>query len=75
MKSYLQRETHAFEHEVIQILSDALDDAWARVQAEGLRFSRHTVRQMLAKYIVDMAKNGERDRQRLADVAVSRLRL
>ena len=52
----------------------ALDEAWERAQASGARLSR-AARNVLAKQIVDMAKQGERDRQRLVEGALLRLKL
>ena len=66
----------AFNPETIRILSDALDDAWRRLEAGArLNGSADAARAALAKYIITMANRGERDRQRLTEGALQRLRL
>jgi hypothetical protein len=66
----------AFDPDTINILSGALDDAWQRVQVSGARFDGQAdvARTILAKHIVEMAIQGERDRQRLIEGALLRLR-
>jgi hypothetical protein len=60
------------------ILSGALDDAWQVVEANrtAFRMDGHPeegARNALAKHIVDMAQQGERDRQRLMEGALAAL--
>jgi hypothetical protein len=79
MLRYLKDDPAAFDPEAISILSGALDDAWQVVEANkaALRMDGHpeAARNALAKHIVDMAKQGERDRQRLIEGALARLKL
>jgi hypothetical protein len=78
MLRYL-KDPAAFDPETISILSGALDDAWQAVEADktAFRMDGHpeAARNALAKHIVDMAKQGERDRQRLMEGALARLKL
>ena len=69
-------QTEAFGPEIISILEHALDGAWQRLEGKGhLNGDAEAARTVLAKHIVDMAKKGERDRQRLIEGALARLRL
>jgi hypothetical protein len=58
-------------------LSDALDTAWEKVLTSGAQFNGDTekARDELAKHIVELALQGERDRQRLIDGALIRFKL
>jgi hypothetical protein len=77
MLRYL-KDPAAFDPETISILSGALD-AWQAVEANktAFRMDGHpeAARNALAKHNVDMAKQGERDRQRLIEGALARLKL
>ena len=77
MIRYLSQNPEAFDPETIDIMIRALDDAWERVQAGGTRLDGQAgaARTVLAKHIVDMVKQGERDRQRLIEGALLRLKL
>ena len=79
MDKYLAANPEAFDPEAILILSDALNDAWQVVQANKAAFKvdghADAARTALAKHIVDMAKKGEWDRQRLIEGALMRLKL
>jgi hypothetical protein len=76
MLNYLKSQSHTFSPEMVQVLVEALDDAWQRVQASGAAFDDHgTARQALAKCIVEMAQEGERDRERLVQGALLRFKL
>jgi hypothetical protein len=79
MLRYLKDRPAAFDPDTISILSAALDDAWKAVEADKSTFkidgNPDGARQELARQIVEMAKQGERDRQRLIDGALARLRL
>jgi hypothetical protein len=79
MIRYLAEHPAAFDPDAIRILSEALDDAWRMVQADEDQFKINghaaAARDALAKHIVDMAKKGERDRQRLIEGALCRLKL
>jgi len=64
----------AFEPEVVSILEDAFDDAWRRVEASKPFYVSDEYapagRAILAKYIINAAKAGERDPRWLADRAL-----
>jgi hypothetical protein len=77
MLAYLTKHPEAFDPETITILVEALDSAWAAIQASSARFDGRDedARNALAKYIVDLALRGERNRQRLIDGALLRFRL
>ncbi|WP_146604327.1 hypothetical protein [Rhodoplanes roseus] len=65
-----------FDQDVISILSAALDDAWKTVQISGAFAGdgdEERARDTLAKQIIEMAKQGERDQRRLSDAAVVHL--
>jgi hypothetical protein len=67
--------TH-FNPNTLHVLAGALDDAWLRVDAGAyLNGSADAARTVLAKHIIAMATQGERNRQRLTDGALRRLRL
>ena len=78
MREYLNghaiaHPTEVFDHDAIRILTTAFDDAWQRLQNSGVRFgSDHQseqARNTLAKYIIEQARQGERDVRRLDDAA------
>jgi hypothetical protein len=63
-----------FDPETVSILADACDDAWRRVEASKAPYSSEEYavagRVILAKYIINAAKTGERDPHSLADNAL-----
>jgi hypothetical protein len=63
-----------FDPEVMSILEDAFDDAWRRVQTSKAPYSTDEYaaagRTILARYIIQSAKAGERDPRWLADSAL-----
>jgi hypothetical protein len=67
-----------FDPESIEVLVFALDDAWSRVQKSESWFARpayaRAMREVLAKRIIEMAQQGVRDPQALADDAEQFLR-
>jgi hypothetical protein len=77
MIRYLSENPEYFDPETIDIMIRTFDEAWERVQRSGARFDGQigAARNALAKYIVDMARAGERDRQHLIDSALLRLKL
>jgi hypothetical protein len=79
LRQYLMDHPGAFDPETISILSGALDDAWQMVEANKAAFKINGhpegARNALATHIVDMAKQGERDRQRLMEGALAALKL
>jgi hypothetical protein len=79
MKEYLNghaiaHPTEVFDPDAIRILTAAFDDAWQRLQNSGVRFdSDHQSKQarnILAKHIIEQARQGERDERRLRDGAL-----
>jgi hypothetical protein len=79
MIRYLKENSIAFDPQTISLLSGVLDDAWRVVEANKttFRIDGHAddARQALARHIINMARQGNRDRQRLIEGALSRLRL
>src|SRR5262245_8022551 len=79
MIRHIRNEPGAFSPDLIRILSIALDEAWQSANAEQLSISLEhheiAVRDLLARHIIDMAKKGERDRARLVENALYRLKL
>jgi len=72
----LDEQTGAFDPETISILGSALDGAWRSLENKSqMNGDAEAARTVLAKHIIDMAKKGERDRQRLIEGALARLRL
>jgi hypothetical protein len=64
--------TEVFDPDAIRILTTAFDAAWRRLQ--NSRFDsdrqREQARITLAKYIIEQARQGERDERRLRDGAL-----
>ena len=77
MIRYLSENPEYFDPETIDVMIRALDEAWERFQASGVRLDglAGAARTALAKQIVDMARQGERDRERLIEGALIRLKL
>jgi hypothetical protein len=77
MIRYLSENPEFFDPETLGVLIRALDEAWERFQGSGGRLDGRAgaARTVLAKHIVEMAREGERDRQRLVESALLRLRL
>lgn len=75
MQKFLNVQPVVFEPEVTQILVKAFDDAWASLQVSGARLDGHVVdaREILAKRIIETAKNGDRDPSRLVEDALGHL--
>jgi hypothetical protein len=74
MDEYLHEYIGAFGPAEIRSLVSALDKAWEAIQASGAKFATgahaETVRSILAKHIIEAAKQGERDQGRLRDGAL-----
>jgi hypothetical protein len=66
----------AFDPSMVDIMSQALDGAYDAVKAEAKRAAGDdaAVRSALAKLIIELAKQGERDPTRLAHLALERFR-
>ena len=75
MRGFLKQfAPDVFRPEEISILEDALDDAWRRIEYAKAPWASDDYsavgRTILAKYIITMAKGGERDTKWLSDSAV-----
>jgi hypothetical protein len=77
MLRYLGENRQFFDPQTINILVRTLDEALERFRASRPRLNGQSeaARTALAKHIVDMAKAGERDPQRLIESALLRLKL
>jgi hypothetical protein len=76
--SNMRPETETFSPETVRILGEALDEAWRRLEVEAgayLKDSGDGARTLIAQHIIAMARQGERDRQRLIEGALARFRL
>jgi hypothetical protein len=64
----------SFDPEAIEILSAAFDDAWEELKAANSDFARPAyergAREIIAKYIIESAQRGERDRGKLCESAL-----
>ena len=67
----------AFDPDTVQILIGAFDDAWASLLNSDAPFAAEnhseTARDILAKHIIEAAKNGERDQHKLSEDALLQL--
>ncbi len=75
MRGFLRQHADgAFDPEVVSILEDAFEDAWRRAQASKAPYGTEEYalagRTIIAKYIIQQAKVGERDPRWLADSAL-----
>ena len=65
----------SFDPEAVEILSGAFDDAWETIKQSGSTLARpgyeRGAREVLAKFIIEMAQHGERDRGQLSAAAVA----
>jgi hypothetical protein len=74
--TYASEQSTTFNPETLHILGRALDDAWHRLEVRvHLNGSGDAVRTILAKHVIAMAEQGERNRQRLIEGALARLKL
>ena len=75
MDRYLQ--SGIFDSETVDILSEALADAWRSLQTTGVYFTSRAqaeaTREKLAMRIIEMAERGERDPHRLRADALEHL--
>jgi hypothetical protein len=64
----------SFDPEAVEILSAAFDDAWEQIKQSGSNLARPAfergAREVLAKYIIELAQRGERDQRLLSESAV-----
>jgi hypothetical protein len=66
----------AFDAETVQLLTAAFDRAWERVNASDPnadKFAAEARRILLAKYIIELGRRGEKDLDTLVDAAVAHL--
>jgi len=74
MLRFKNHSTVVFDPDIVRVLCGALDDGWQCVVANKATFNlggdAEDARNSLAKHIVEIAKNGERDRQRLVERAL-----
>jgi hypothetical protein len=74
MYGYIQEHIGAFGPHEIRTLVAALDKAWQSIQASGTKFDTaahaESARAILAKHIIEAAKQGEHDQGRLRDGAL-----
>jgi hypothetical protein len=77
MIRYLSENPEYFDPDTLDVLIRAFDQAWERFQSNGVPLDSRagTACTALAKHIVDMARQGERDRQFLIESALLRLKL
>jgi hypothetical protein len=63
----------SFDPETVNLLSDAFEHAWHKVQTSGNRLARpgyaRMMREVMAKHIFNLAEHGERDEIKLSDSA------
>jgi hypothetical protein len=77
MIRYLSENPEFFDPETLDVMIRALDEAWERAQGNGalLEGRAGAARDVLAKHIVEMARQGERDVHFLVEGALLRLKL
>jgi hypothetical protein len=65
---------NGFDPETINLLGEALEDAWHRIEASGSRLAKpayaRATREGVAKHIIEEAQRGERDLTELSSSAV-----
>jgi hypothetical protein len=63
----------SFDPETVNLLSDAFEQAWRKVQTSGNRLARpayaNMMREVMAKHIFNLAEHGERDESKLSNSA------
>ena len=67
----------AFDAETTRVLGSAFDAAWERVEATNIKPTKEqvaSIRELLAKFIIAKAEQGEKDPKRLTETALFRLR-
>ena len=78
MRNFLHAhvEPGVFDPDAVDILVGAFDAAWQSIKVSGAHLSDKQVeltRPILAKYIIEQARHGERDHCRLRDGALLHL--
>jgi hypothetical protein len=70
------REEASFDSEVTRLLGTAFEAAWERLKTSGTLADQSQAplaRELLAKRIIDVAKRGERNQDRLVESALVHL--
>ena len=75
MLRHLAKYPDAFDPETVKLLCEVLDTAWERVRTNALITDTEAARNALARHVVDLAKLGERNKERLIENALIRFRL
>jgi hypothetical protein len=79
MHGFLAEYSGAFDPDEVRTLVAAFEKAWSSVQVSGAIFDTNakaeSARAILAKHIIEAAKQGERDQGRLRDGALVALAL
>lgn len=78
MKEYLEghasaHPTEVFDPDAIRVLTTAFEHAWRNLETSGVRLDpdhQSEARNILAKYIIEQARHGERDDRRLREGAL-----
>jgi hypothetical protein len=70
-------EEGVFSPEDVRVLVDAFDAVWASLKASGAPFAdpiyQETAREVIAEFIIHVAKSGERDERALTEGALLQL--
>ncbi len=70
----VERE-NVFDPETIRLLASAFEDAWNRIEKSGSRLARpgysRAMREVIARFIIEMAQQGVKDPQMLAERTVA----
>ena len=77
MRKFIKAFGAVFDPPTVHILIGAFDDAWTSLQNSGAPFAAENyaerAREILAKHIIESAKNGERDQHTLSEGALLQL--
>ena len=69
--------SEGFDDEIVDIFGSAFEAAWQSLQASGSRLTHEpqiaSTRELLAKWILVLGKQGERDRNQLVEKALALL--
>jgi hypothetical protein len=68
-------QENVFDPDTIRLMASALEEAWDRIERSGSRFARpgysRAMREVIARFIIEMAQQGVTDPQTLAERTVS----
>jgi hypothetical protein len=77
MLKHLENSDGVFDPEAVRILTSAFNDAWKSIADSGMTFASNghaeAMREILALRIIELARLGERDQNRLRDYALLHL--